>query len=95
MQQILNYTPKVERLHHQYQGQGEVNKTLLYEDFFEKSEEAKDKVLEAEPSDEKLIKDENRESSSQEYIPNREKRKQKEKKIENISEEDKKIDLKV
>ena len=95
MQQILNYTPKVERVHHQYQGQGEVNKTLLYEDFFERSEEAKDKVLEAEPSDEKLIKDENRESSSQKYIPNRKKRKQKEKEIEKIFEEDKKVDIKV
>ena len=58
MQQILNYTPKVERIHHQYQAQGEVNKVLLYEDFYEKSEEAKDKVLQAEESEEKLIKNE-------------------------------------
>jgi predicted glycosyltransferase len=70
MQQILNYTPKVERIHHQYQGQGEVNKTLLYEDFFEKTEEAKDKVVKTEPSEEKLIQNE-KEGSASGYTPQR------------------------
>jgi len=95
MQQILNYTPKVERIHHQYQGQGEVNKTLLYEDFYEKSEEDKDKVLQTEPSDEKLIKNE-KEGSSSMYNPSeKRKRETKEDETEEIKEEDKKIDLKV
>ena len=95
MQQILNYTPKVERVHHQYQGQGEVNKTLLYEDFFEKSQEAKDKVLQSEPADEKLIQNE-KEGSSEGYSPHRKKKKEKEQKDnEEIIEESGKIDIKV
>ncbi len=95
MQQILNYTPKVERLHHQYQGQGEVNKTLLYEDFFEKSEEAKDKVLQAEQTEEKLIQNE-KEGSSPEYRQTPKKKKyKKEKEYYEIEEENKKIDIKV
>ncbi len=95
MQQILNYTPKVERVQHMYQAQGEVNKVLLYEDFYEESEEAKDKVLQADETEEKLIQNEEKESSSGNFLSYGRKGKgEKEKEGEKYNKEST-IDLKV
>ncbi len=94
MQQILNYTPKVERLHHQYQIQGEVNKTLLYEDFYEKSEEEKDRVLEPDKASEKLVEAKKEGKGENYYLPQNKRKKEKENKPSEFESETQ-IDIKV
>ncbi len=96
MQQILNYTPKVERIHHQYQMQGEINKLYLSEDFYEKSEELKDKVNESDKIEQKAVKEKSEEESSsyKEESKNREFRSKKEREKEKID-KDTHIDIKI
>jgi len=96
MQQILNYTPKVERIHHQYQIQGEINKLFLSEDFYEKSEELKDKVNESDKIEQKAVKEKSEESGSSFYEGETKKKGyRKEKSEEENIEKESHIDIKV
>ncbi len=97
MQQILNYTTKVERIHHAYQEQGEINKYIQTEDFNKFAEELKDKVTNPEDSaTDNKIKDKE-ESSNRESRQNKKKEKEKteEKEILEISDDEAHIDFKV
>ena len=95
MQQILNYTTKMERVFHLYQEQGEINKLLLNEDFKEIQEKIKDKVNMTEETEiENKVKDE-KNSSSQYNEKEKKKKKESKKEIKYLSEDEANIDIKI
>ncbi|GEM_PF-5755139 len=99
MQQILNYSSKVERMQHLYQEQGEINRLMLGEEFKEIAERLKEQVVKTEPSDSQnkiSDKEESDSNSSNSYHNNQGSKKDKDKKeIHVIEEEHSNIDIKV
>ena len=97
MQQILNYTTKVERIQHAQQEQGEINRLIQNEDFERFAEELKDKVTTPEESTtDNKVKDKDEEASSPEHHTEGKtpKKKKEQKEIVEIK-EDSTIDLKI
>ncbi len=96
MQQILNYTTKVERVFHLYQEQGEVNKVLINEDFEKLQEQIKEKVNMPEETEvENQVKDKEEHSTSPHNQNQNKKKHQPEKKIKYIEESESEIDIKI
>ena len=97
MQQILNYTTKVERIQHAQQEQGEINRLIQNEDFERFAEELKDKVTTPEESTtDNKVKDKDEEAPSPEHHTESKtpKKKKEPKEIVEIK-EDSTIDLKI
>jgi hypothetical protein len=98
MQQILNYTTKVERIHHAYQEQGEINKYIQSEDSNRFAEELKDKITNPEDAaTDNKIKDKEEKAYERESRKQKEKNKKKLDKKEDIEilKEESHIDFKV
>lgn len=97
MQQILNYTTKVERIHHLYQEQGEINKLLIDEDLNEFTEKLREKITNADESSVENKVKEKEESTSNQEEPFEKKKKEpeEEKEIKIIEEPESNIDIKV
>ncbi len=97
MQQILNYTTKVERFQHLYQEQGEINRYIQTEDFNKFSEELKDKVIQPENSstDSKIKDKEESEQSDAHHHPRKKKKHEHKKEMIEITEDEASIDFKV
>ena len=98
MQQILNYTTKVERIHHAYQEQGEINKYIQSEDSNRFAEELKDKITNPEDAatDNKIKDKEGKSSGKEANTPKKRKKEAPDKKeTVEVIEEETHIDLKV
>jgi hypothetical protein len=97
MQQVLNYTTKIERIQHALQEQGEINRFIENEDFTKFAEELKDKVTNPEESTtENIVKDKEESSPSPEqHTAERKLKKEEKKEIIEIKEDESIIDFKV
>ena len=99
MQQILNYTTKVERIQHAQQEQGEINRFIQSEDYSKFTEELKDRVTTPEDTTtENRVKDKEESSPSPHHHPHekREKKEEEGKEIIELSDDESStIDLKI
>ena len=97
MQQILNYTTKVERIHHLYQEQGEINKLLIDEDLNEFTEKLREKITDTnESSVDNKVKDKEESTPNREDTLNKNRKEPvEEKEITVIEEPESNIDVKV
>ncbi len=97
MQQILNYNIKVERVFHLYQEQGEINRSLLSEEFEKLQEQIKEKVNmpEETETDNKVKDKEEHTASPNSYQQKKKKSNEPKKEIKYLKEPDSNIDIKI